>query len=84
MEDMVTDSDVYKFSKQPDQYNLHWYCHFMHSCEIIGYKHPDEETRDWFNYIYITMATTLHLNIETEQQIDERLKDGKPVNCWKL
>lgn len=84
MEDKVTDDDIYLFSKQPDQYNLHWYCHFMHACEIVGYKHPDKAISNFFNNLYRVMANTLHLNIETKDEMDIRLKDGKEVTCWKL
>ncbi|QIG76028.1 hypothetical protein EVC24_007 [Rhizobium phage RHph_I4] len=54
---------------------LHHYTHFMHGAEIIGYKHPNVEYRDRWQWLYRAFCNRLHLNPETEQQMDDRLCD---------
>ena len=54
---------------------LHHYTHFMHGAEILGYKHPDAAFRERWWYCYESMALRLHLNPETEEQMDRRLRD---------
>ncbi len=60
-----------------DEYHLHFYMHFIHSSEIIGYKHPDERIRKFWNDIYIRMVHSLHLLPETEEMMDKRLGDDE-------
>mgnify|MGYP004211630203 FL=1 len=49
----------------------------MHAAEIIGYKHPDPLIRDWWNYVYRELANDMHLNVETEEELDFRLGDSE-------
>lgn len=63
----------------------HYYAHLMHVLEIIGYKHPDSEVRRIARRRYEQMVFLFHLNPETEQQLDYRLrlrtwKGGQPMN----
>lgn len=53
----------------------HFQLHFMHAVEILGYKHPDEHIRTWWNFVYRRLANDMHLNPETEVQMDKRLGD---------
>lgn len=62
---------------QLDSYPMHWLLHFTHAIEIIGYKHPDLDTRTYWMHLYVKIIKSLHLNPETEQQLDFRLQDGK-------
>lgn len=56
-----------------DHLPTHYLLHLMHAAEVIGYKHPDETIRGmWFGF-YNTMCHKLHLNRETEEQLDARL-----------
>lgn len=57
-------------------YPLHWFSHLMHCFEVVGYRHPGAE-RDTAFGIYIRMATSLHLNIETQAQMIERLSEDR-------
>jgi hypothetical protein len=54
---------------------LHYYMHLAHAAQILGYKHPDPAFRDRWYACYMEMAHKLHLNTESEQQMDERLGD---------
>lgn len=56
---------------------LHWYTHAMHALEIIAYRHPDVKTQEVTYYLYAMMVTSLHLNVETEEQMAERLSEDR-------
>lgn len=55
----------------------HFQMHFMHAAQILGYKHPDEFIRNWWNYVYIRLVHDMHLNVETEEEMDMRLGDNR-------
>ncbi len=76
MKETMTLDEIALLSKNADKYPMHYYTHAMHACEIIGYKHPDDGIRVWFNKAYVTMVKALHLNPETESECDYRLRDG--------
>jgi hypothetical protein len=52
---------------------MHFVAHTMHAAEIVGYKHPDPDVRAWWIRLYRDMVLALHLNPETESQLDVRL-----------
>lgn len=58
-------------------YPLHWLTHLMHSAEVIGYRHPDEELRDMWLGIYFKLANSLHMNPETRAQMIARLGEDR-------
>lgn len=56
----------------------HFVMHLIHAAEIIGYKHPDDRIRDWWREdVYFRFVKSLHLQPETEEQLDERLGDTR-------
>lgn len=62
-----------EFRKNTDHYPHHFIMHIIHASEIIGYKHPDSFMQEiWMNF-YIKMCKSLHMNPETEKQMDQRL-----------
>ncbi len=71
---------VDNFLNDRDEYNLHFFMHFVHAAEIIGYKHPDSTVAIWWNNLYVRMVHSLHLNIETKSEMDKRLGDNE--NNW--
>lgn len=75
MKGTVTDDTVKLFLSNLDPYPVHWLMHFMHAAEIIGYKHPDTETRKFWYDLYHAMVRKLHFNPETKEQCDRRLSD---------
>lgn len=79
----VSEKRVQEYLKNPDAYPMHWLVHFTHAVEIIGYKHPDEQTREWWYGLYLDIVDMLHFNPETEREMDERLEDGVETTCWK-
>ena len=78
-EDISLDA-LANFAKSRDKYPVHFYMHVCYCCEIIGFKHPDENIRKWFYKAYHLLVKALYLNPETEQECDERLLDGKTIN----
>jgi hypothetical protein len=55
---------------------VHYVLHLLHGLEIIGYKHPETEVRKKAMYFYTQIAgSILHLTIETEAALNERLAD---------
>ena len=75
------DNATRKYFQQVDMIPLHFHLHLMHASEILGYKHPDEKTKNWFHSFYRAIVKDMHLNIETEEQMDYRLSDEE--SRWK-
>ena len=65
---------------QLGHYPLHWYSHIMHCYEVIGYRHPDKNLRDECFNIYARLVHSLHLNIETKEEMIERLSEDRLKN----
>lgn len=55
----------------------HWYAHVMHALEIIGYRHPDNVLSTQAVNCYIDMVNNLHLNIESEPEMQRRLGEDR-------
>jgi hypothetical protein len=60
-----------------DEIPLHFHFHLQQAAEILGFKHPDQNTRNWWHGFYFRMVAFGHLNPETEAQMDLRLSDNK-------
>lgn len=65
------------FIDSRDELHGHYKEHCMHVFEVIGYKHPDETIREFWNGIFIRMVQALHLWPETCEQMDDRLGDSE-------
>lgn len=55
----------------------HFQMHFLHAVEILGYKHPEVVTRSFWYTLYLRLVNDLHLQPETEEQLDFRLGDSR-------
>lgn len=55
----------------------HWYSHVMHALEIIMYRHPTVYVRGQARLMYEAMVHNLHLNVETKEQMVERLSEDR-------
>lgn len=72
-----------KFLWDLDSYPMHFVAHTMHAAEIVGFKFTGENCnlldmeivahRKWWNQFYLDLVKALHLNPETEKQLDVRL-----------
>lgn len=65
------------FFQKVDEIPHHFYLHLMHAAEILGYKHPEEWTRKWWNDFYNDCVNDMHLNPESELEMDRRLSDNE-------
>lgn len=63
-----------------DEVPHHYQLHFMHAAEILAYKHPDELISNWWLEVYMRLASDMHLVIEGEDTLDERLGDDR--DAW--
>lgn len=65
------------YHRYVDEIPHHFQLHFMHSAEILGYKHPVPEIRQWWNATYNMIVKDAHLYPESEEQMDFRLGDSE-------
>lgn len=63
------------FIDSRDELHAHYQVHAMHAFEILGYKHPDADIREFWNGVYLRLVHAYHLWPETEEQLDARLGD---------
>lgn len=65
------------FFTKTDAIPIHFFTHFMHGVEILGYKHPNKRIRNWWYDFYIRMVHMFHLFPEPEDALDRRLGDNR-------
>lgn len=61
-------------------YPEHWYSHVMHAYEVVGYLHPDPKIAGMAFTVYAKFVKNLHLNLETKEQMLERLTEDRIAN----
>lgn len=69
-----------------DHYPLHYIMHVIYAAEILGYKHPECQVRvAWYGF-YKRFVRKLHLNVETEWELDNRLlaPEEEFEGCWRV
>lgn len=71
------DKIVGEYLKEVDAIPHHFQMHFLHAVEIVGYKHPDDRIRRWWNGVYNRLVKDFHLRPESEATLDERLGDSR-------
>ena len=73
---------VTEYMRACDELPHHFQLHLMHAAEILGYQHPDPQIRQWWHECYLRLVNDLHLNPETEEELNRRLSDSEYE--WKL
>ncbi len=69
--------EMQSFFSSIDQYPFHWFMHFLHSAEIIGYEHPNPKIATCWSWFYATACNALHLVPENRTMLQVRLSgDG--------
>jgi hypothetical protein len=69
----IWDHTMADFLRSIDHYPNHWLLHFMHACEVVGYKHPDPDISGSFLNLYHKLVKKFHLHPEGEDVLDRRL-----------
>jgi hypothetical protein len=59
--------------KSHDHYPVHYLLHLLHGAEIVGYKHPDREIANLWDWFYTNLCRCFHVNPESHEQMDNRL-----------
>ena len=79
------EEDVNLFFDSVDEHHHHWYVHFVHAAEVVGYTHPNDEIRRFWNSFYERAVEDLHLSPETMDVMLERLRrDGALAEAGEL
>lgn len=73
----IFDSMRKEYLRHVDELPHHFQLHFMHAAEILGYKHPDPHTREWWYQFYLMIVNDAHLYPEMEEHMDLRLGDNE-------
>lgn len=68
---------VTDYIRELDGIPAHFQRHFMHAIQILGYKHPDEAIREFWHGTYQRLVNELHLQPESELDMDARLSDNQ-------
>lgn len=68
---------VGEYIRGADEVPHHYYRHFMHGVQIVGYKHPDPRISKFWAEVYLRLCRDLHLNPETMEQMNKRLGDNR-------
>lgn len=62
---------------QLGHYPLHWFSHLMHCFEVVGYRSTEFRVAVEALAIYSRMVKSLHLNVETKEQMIDRLSEDR-------
>jgi hypothetical protein len=74
-DDAIWEVDVTDFFAGIDELQHHYIMHLIHGTEILGYKHPDIVVRRKWLSFYMQAVIDLHLQPESEAELDSRLGD---------
>ncbi len=74
---MLMDEIVGGYIKAQDALPHHFQMHFMHAAEILGYHHPVDEMRSWWQAVYFRLVHTMHCYPEPKEDMDCRLGDNR-------
>jgi hypothetical protein len=64
-----------RYLRSVDELPLHFHLHLLHAAEIVGYKHPEPRIRTWWRDFYFAASRDMHLQPESEPELDRRLGD---------
>lgn len=70
-----------RYLRSVDEIPFHFHMHLIHAAEILGYKHPDSDIRQWWHQFYLAAVRDMHLHPESEQELDMRLGDN--LDAWQ-
>ena len=84
----ITDSHIWHLNLKAyfdtvDELPLHYHLHLLHGAEIVGYKHPMPFLKARWQDFYFRGCDDMHINPETEVQMDKRLNDWDRLHWLK-
>lgn len=66
---------VRQFIEHADCLHHHYFMHFMHAVQVLGFEHPDGNSRQrWFD-LHLKLCDVLHMQPESREQYEKRLGD---------
>lgn len=68
---------VDEYLRDIDSIPHHYHLHLMHGVEILGYKHPIFEIREFWREIYMRFCRDMHVMPEPVETMDNRLGDDR-------
>lgn len=71
------DNLVDLYLREVDAIPHHFHLHLMHAVEILGYKHPVQDIREWWHRLYLRLVNDMHLMPELHEQLNRRLGDTR-------
>lgn len=67
------DYEVLNLLSDWDAHPMHFLMHLIHSAQVIGYKHPNENVRNGWSLFYERACDAFHMGLESEQDMDKRM-----------
>lgn len=64
-----------KFWGDHDEFPHHFIMHLLHCAEVVGYKHPNAQMRNYWLQFYLQACESFHMSPEEEDEMDARLND---------
>lgn len=64
-----------RYYESIDQLPIHFVMHLLHGAQILGYKHPEQAFRQRWLEFYLLGCSEMHLYLESEMEMDDRLGD---------
>jgi hypothetical protein len=74
-DDLIWGTRTAHFFHEIDSLPHHFTAHLAHGAEVLGCKHPDQRFRVRWLGFYRRWCEDLHVNPETEAELDQRLGD---------
>jgi hypothetical protein len=71
--------EEFKLSKF-GHYPQHWVMHIVHAIEILGYRHPDLDTREHWRWLYYQSCHSLHMLPEPFDTFVNRCSEDRIAN----
>jgi hypothetical protein len=71
-----------QYLRAVDEVPLHFHLHLLHAAEILGYKHQNLQIRSWWHAFYLAAVRDMHLQPESEADLDQRLGDS--LELWQM
>jgi len=60
-----------------EHYPLHYVMHMVHACQVLGYRHPEEDQRVMWLELYMRFVKSLHLRPESFRMMLDRLGEDR-------